>query len=54
MYECPVYRTAKRRGEVDQSTGQSRNFIFNIEMKSEKSSEHWIDRGVASVAQINE
>jgi len=53
VYECPVYRTESRKGDVDQSTGQSKNFIFCIEMTSEKSSDHWIDRGVASVAQIN-
>ena len=53
VYECPVYRTESRKGEVDQSTGQSKNFIFTIEMTSEKHSDHWIDRGVASIAQIN-
>ena len=53
MYECPLYRTESRKGDVDQSTGQSKNFIFCLEMTSEKSSSHWIDRGVASIAQIN-
>ena len=53
VYECPVYRTESRKGEVDQSTGKSKNFIFCLEMTSEKPSDHWIDRGVASIAQIN-
>ena len=53
IYECPVYRTERRKGEVDQSTGQSKNFIFCIEMTSASPSDHWIDRGVASIAQIN-
>ena len=53
VYECPVYRTESRKGEVDQSTGKSKNFILCLEMTSEKPSDHWIDRGVASIAQIN-
>ena len=52
VYECPLYRTESRKGEVDQSTGQSKNYIFSLEMTSEKPSDHWIDRGVASIAQI--
>ena len=51
MYECPVYRTKSRRGDVDQSTGTTSNFVMTIDLPSDKNQEHWIDRGVAAIAQ---
>ena len=50
MYECPVYRTRGRRGDMDQSTGATTNLITCIDLPSKLPRGHWIDRGVAIIA----
>jgi len=51
-YNCPVYRTAERRG-VLHSTGHSTNYIMDIKMPTRDKPEHWIKRGVAMISQLS-
>ena len=63
-YECPVYRTAKRSGEL-LTTGQSTNFLINLceylffnfldlpfDFKK-YNSDHWVKRGTAILCSLN-
>lgn len=63
VYECPVYRTSKRQGELNTS-GQSTNFIIsfcklnsNIDFEFDKNQftiDHWVKRGTAILTTLNE
>jgi dynein heavy chain len=50
VYPCPIYRTQARSGQI-LPTGHSTNFIFNIDLPTDQPAEHWINRGVAGIAQ---
>ena len=53
-YECPVYRTADRKG-VLATTGHSTNFLMMIKMPTvAHSPEHWVMRGVCMLASLSE
>eukprot|EP01135_Chromosphaera_perkinsii_P001002 Nk52_evm16s156 gene=Nk52_evmTU16s156 len=52
-YNCPLYKTAARAGELD-SAGHSTNFIIGIPLKTAHgSADFWIRRGVALLAQLD-
>ena len=51
LYPCPVYRTQIREGEI-LPTGHSTNFIFQLDLPSDKPSDHWIKRGAATVLEL--
>ncbi len=53
MYECPVYRTAERRG-VLATTGHSTNFLMMIRMPSELPQWHWTLRGVCMLCSLSD
>jgi dynein heavy chain len=52
-YECPIYKTTERRG-VLATTGHSSNFVMFIQLTTEKSPSHWINRGTASILSLND
>ncbi|XP_044007935.1 dynein axonemal heavy chain 3 [Aphidius gifuensis] len=52
-YACPVYKTSARRG-VLATTGHSSNFVMYILFLTKIKDDHWINRGVACLTQLDD
>lgn len=53
MYSCPLYKTLVRAGTLS-TTGQSTNFILEVQLPCDKVPEVWICRGVALFCELDD
>ena len=52
-YDCPMYRTADRRGTLA-TTGHSTNFVMKVKVPTDRAAGHWVMRGVAMLTQLSD
>jgi len=52
-YQAPLYKTSQRAGVLS-TTGQSTNYVLNVQVPSRENPNVWIQRAAALLSMLND